>query len=803
MSLTDKVIKNTLYYIISQIAGFIFPLFLTPFIISKIGTEEFGIYAIVLGFTGTIGLFDLSVSSSFIKFISEYYNKKDSKSLNEVINTGLIFYLVFSLAFCIIAYLFTEHLLSLINIPPALHSISVFAFRISLVIFFITTSFGIFNSILISLQKMYLTSIFGTLISVLNFAAIIILLSFGYRLSGLLYSQLIAVTLSIILTYVVAKRELGIMHLSYKYFSKIALKKMTGFGLQMQVSKLASFASDKYDEFLLGFFSVLSNVTFFNVGARIARIGRFVPYQLIPQVAPLAAEFNAKGDAENLKRLFRDTTKYLNIVSFPIFMYILFFADVIIMAWMGAGFEMSAYLLRILAAAQLINMTFSAPGNSITPNIGIPKYQMYEGLINLGLNLVLSYFFIKYYGIIGAAIGNSISIALSSLYVFYVSSSHFKERISFLFNDYYRKPLFSSLIICMILFLISFFTERNLFIVTDRLSALVYLIPTMIIFSLIYSLLIFNGTYLNAHDRVIFIKILMKLLPVKWFINRRRNKSLIKSEQEKYYNNELVSLFIITYNRLDMLKKCVDALIPTLKDVNCEIIIWDNNSADGTKEFLSGIDGSKVKVILHDKNIGTNAKGKAAEFCKGAYLFGIDDDVIDFPGHWIQDMIYAYKNIPYIGYLAANVVQDEFTNGARPGDEYYSSELYDNGKIEFLNGPTGGWCFLISRKIYNKVGKFADIKERIFFSEDGDYLNRLINKGFRYGINKNVKVYHATGMNYNQNFKDVFDTKMKDYTDNKVPLLYHYKIKFERMFSLRRLYYKLLQTAEKEMNSVE
>lgn len=801
MSLTDKVIKNTLYYIISQIAGFIFPLFLTPFIISKIGTEEFGIYAIVLGFTGTIGLFDLSISSSFIKFISEHYNKKDYKSLNEVINTGLIFYMVFSLIFCFIAYMFTEPLLALINIPPSLHNVSVFAFRISLVIFFITTSFGIFNAILISLQKMYLTSIFGTLLSILNFISIIILLSFGYRLSGLLYSQLAAVTLSIILTYVVAKRELSVMQLSYKHFSKIALKKMTGFGLQMQVSKLASFASDKYDEFLLGYFSVLSNVTYFNVGARIARIGRFLPYQLVPQVAPLAAEFNAKGDTENLKRLFRDTTKYLNIVSFPIFVYILFFADVIIMAWMGAGFEMSAYLLRILAAAQLINMTFSAPGNSITPNIGIPKYQMYEGLINLGLNLVLSYFFIKYYGIIGAAIGNSISIAVSSLYVFYVSSSHFKERIGFLFKDYYRKPFFGSLITCFILFLISFFAERNLLIVTDRVSAIVYLLPTLFIFSLIYSLLIFNGTYLNANDRVIFIKILMKLLPIKQLINRRRSKSSIKSGKEKYYNNELVSLFVITYNRLDMLKKCIDALRPTLHDLNYELIIWDNNSTDGSKEYLSGIAEGKIKVILHDKNIGTNAKGKAAELCKGEYLIGIDDDVIDFPDNWIQDMIYAYKNIPYVGYLAANVVQDEFTNGARPGDEYYSSEFYDDGKIEFLIGPTGGWCFLISRKIYDKVGKFADIKERIFFSEDGDYLNRLINKGFRYGINRNVRVYHATGMNYNRNFQDVFDTKMKDYKENKVPPLYHFKIKFERMFSLRRLYYKLLQTAEKEINS--
>jgi GT2 family glycosyltransferase len=517
----------------------------------------------------------------------------------------------------------------------------------------------------------------------------------------------------------------------------------------------------------------------------------------------LAAEFNAKGDAENLKRLFRDTTKYLNIVSFPIFVYILFFADKIIMAWMGAGFEMSAYLLRILAAAQLINMTFSAPGNSITPNIGIPKYQMYEGLINLGLNLVLSYFFIKYYGIIGAAIGNSISIAISSLYVFYVSSVHFKERIGYLFKDYYKKPLVGSLVTCLVLFLISHFIERNFYSVTGRLSALVYVIPNVLIFSLIYTLHIFNGSYLNANDRIIFIKILMKLLPVKQIINRRRNKITARTGKDKYYNNELVSLFIITYNRLEMLKKCISSLLPTLQNVNCEVIIWDNNSTDGTKEFLSGITDRRMKVVLNENNIGTNAKGKSAELCKGEYLIGIDDDVIDFPANWVEDIIYAYKNIPYIGYLASNVVQDEFTNGARPGDEQYTTELYDNGNIEFFNGPTGGWCFLISRKIYDKVGKFADIKNRIFFSEDGDYLNRLINKGYRFGLNKKVKVYHASGLNFNTGFQDVFENKMKDYKDNKVPLMYHLKIMYQNKFSLKRLYYRLLKAAEKHIDSGE
>ncbi|MGV8016993.1 MAG: lipopolysaccharide biosynthesis protein [Ignavibacteria bacterium] len=95
MSLTDKVIKNTFYYFISQIVSLLIPMILTPYIISKIGLPAFGIYTIILGFISSFGLFDLSISTSFIKFLSEYYNKNDDENLNRVLNTGFFFYLVF------------------------------------------------------------------------------------------------------------------------------------------------------------------------------------------------------------------------------------------------------------------------------------------------------------------------------------------------------------------------------------------------------------------------------------------------------------------------------------------------------------------------------------------------------------------------------------------------------------------------------------------------------------------------------------------------------------------------------------
>ena len=46
-----------------------------------------------------------------------------------------------------------------------------------------------------------------------------------------------------------------------------------------------------------------------------------------------------------------------------------------------------------------------------------------------------------------------------------------------------------------------------------------------------------------------------------------------------------IAVVVVTYNRLSLLKECVEALAQQTVKVS-EVIIMDNNSNDGTKEYL-------------------------------------------------------------------------------------------------------------------------------------------------------------------------------------------------------------------------
>ncbi len=793
MSLTDKVIKNTFYHLLSQIIGFLFPFILTPIIISKIGAVEFGLYAIAMGFIGTFGLFDLSISSSFIKFISEHYNKKECNELNDTIGTGFIFYLIFSLVVCVIGYIFSNQFVALIKVPSNLIAVGIFTLHISLLIFFIANSTTIFLSILISLQKMYINSLVGIAISFLNFISIYFLLTLGYGLKGLLYSQLLTTIISGAFTVFLAKKNLPEMSLGFKNLNLHSLKKMSSFGIQMQTSKVASFASEKYDELLLAYFSVLSNVTYFNLGSRVSRLGRFLPFQLIPQVAPIAAELNAKEEKEKINQLYDDATKYLTIISVPIFIFLFVFADTIIFTWMGShDYYISVHILRILTLGQLVNLIFSAPGNSITPNLGVPKFQMYEGIISLIINLLLSYILIKNFGILGAAAGNTTATIISSTYILIVSTKFFGKNIFLLFIEKYLTPLIAGGVSIVITLICSYLTNNYIFKIGGRSSGIASLGINGAVFLFIYFFWLLNSNYTKQRDNIVLAKIITKVLPLELFL-----RPFPIDYKSKQYDNELVSLIIVTHNRLDFLKKNLTSLLPTLENINYELFVWDNNSQDGTAQFLRQLQhNQRIKIILHNQNIGTNAKGKAIELTKGDFIIGLDDDVIEFPENWLQEMIYAYKNIPYIGYLSSDVIQDETTDGAKHPDQAYSELEYDNSNIKLLVGPTGGWCFMISREVYNKVGKFHQSPKRIFFNEDMDYTNRTINKGLKVGILKGIKVYHATGHFHNKNYMQVFNQKMKDhYMGNS--FWYEFKLKVKTLLSLKRYVTKTIELANK------
>lgn len=90
----------------------------------------------------------------------------------------------------------------------------------------------------------------------------------------------------------------------------------------------------------------------------------------------------------------------------------------------------------------------------------------------------------------------------------------------------------------------------------------------------------------------------------------------------------LVSIYIPTYNRLQLLTRALDS-VRKQSYKNIEIIVVDDNSGDGTQDYLAGVAllDHRIKYILKEVNSGAcTSRNIAIEQATGLYITGLDDD---------------------------------------------------------------------------------------------------------------------------------------------------------------------------------
>ena len=81
-----------------------------------------------------------------------------------------------------------------------------------------------------------------------------------------------------------------------------------------------------------------------------------------------------------------------------------------------------------------------------------------------------------------------------------------------------------------------------------------------------------------------------------------------------------VSIIIVTYNTLKMTNNCLESIIEYTQGINYEIILVDNASKDGSKDFFEK--DLRIHYIYSESNLGFGrANNLGAKVAKGKYLF--------------------------------------------------------------------------------------------------------------------------------------------------------------------------------------
>ena len=204
-----------------------------------------------------------------------------------------------------------------------------------------------------------------------------------------------------------------------------------------------------------------------------------------------------------------------------------------------------------------------------------------------------------------------------------------------------------------------------------------------------------------------------------------------------------ISLLIANYNGKDILDIC----LPSLKELNYpknryEIIVVDNNSTDGSIQFLKK-KHPNVKVVQNKKNLGYVGLNNGLKKCKGEYIYFLNNDITlekDCLNYLVEE-IQTNKDIALVVPRLVNYYnRKSISGGTWVSRTMYCGHHIPNDSKEVKEIPYMG-CGIIRKSVIEAYGYLFD-PDYFIYAEDFDLGLRIRLLGMKTMMVKKAICYH-------------------------------------------------------------
>lgn len=225
-----------------------------------------------------------------------------------------------------------------------------------------------------------------------------------------------------------------------------------------------------------------------------------------------------------------------------------------------------------------------------------------------------------------------------------------------------------------------------------------------------------------------------------------------------------VSIIIVNYNTKDLLCQCIDSIYDKTYNLEFEIIVVDNDSTDGSKEYL--IRDKRIRFIDAGGNLGFGkANNMGVTAAKGKYVFFLNSDTIlmnnavkmfyDYcethknerlgaVGCLLENMnreyVHSYGIFPTIWSIPVNL----FSAGIRlmthkPKKVVGNNVLGDEQVVDYVTGAD----MFVSKDTIDKYGAFDS--DFFMYYEDTEMQKRWHSQGLWNKIITTPRIVHLEG----------------------------------------------------------
>lgn len=261
-----------------------------------------------------------------------------------------------------------------------------------------------------------------------------------------------------------------------------------------------------------------------------------------------------------------------------------------------------------------------------------------------------------------------------------------------------------------------------------------------------------------------------------------------------------VSVIIVNYNTKNITENCIKSILEYTKNVDFEIILVDNASSDGSKDFFSEF--PDICFIESEENIGFGrANNLGAEYANGEFLFFLNSDTLLIENSIAKMVNFFTKNEVHlnIGVLGCILVgKDQEINGFGGSFPTAKSEqaklwkqlplvkkliktdfqkIYNFEEEYFEIDYVIGADMIMRKSLFDRMQGFY--KGFFMYFEETDLQKRISNSGLKNYIQTDTKIIHL---------EDSSATTIKNYSNRKRIITHTSQVLYLKRNDRKRFY---------------
>ncbi len=387
----------------------------TPIILQFLPRELYGFWIATLSTLNYLGLMDLSLGMAFGHFVAKL-PEKEGKSFNQLISSAFFSFLAIGLIVLVIGWGMSSYIPFWFKIPHNDSAAVVLAFRIAVAGLALSLPLSTFNAAITGGQHMAVpTTIIGITLLTGTGLSIILLYS-GFGLISLAIAQFFTVSTIGLAGYLFCKfRYYKKIKISATLIAKLDLRQLWAYGGYLQLGRIANTVALSTDAILIA--AVLGAVevpTYTFTSKLTVLVSAALVSKLPSALFPALSQMFANREMGKIRGTFIRLAVYSLRTAMVFGVFIIIANKEFVSLWVGPELFAGNALNLVFVSWIFIDSLYRGTGVVLQASGNLKGWSVIsitEAVLNIGISL----FLVSRLGLIGIALGTTISRAVSGV----------------------------------------------------------------------------------------------------------------------------------------------------------------------------------------------------------------------------------------------------------------------------------------------------------------------------------------------------------------------------------------------------